>query len=112
MVTKAIELDLPLGEPAGVDLLSTALAPCSVEPEHGDRVAHLAAIPGVDHAAAERLARLFPSLAAVYAATEERLRDAVGPVAAARVRWFLDAPLSAAALPGRRVRHRSWHRAA
>lgn len=100
MIPKAIELDLPLGEPAGVEV------------ERGDRVAHLAAIPGVDISAAERLARLFPSLAAVYAAPEARLRDAVGPVAAARIRWFLDAPLSAAALPGRRVRHRTWHHAA
>ena len=100
MIPKAIELDLPLGEPAGVEV------------ERGHRIAHLAAIPGVDIGVAERLARLFPSLAAVYAAPEARLRDAVGPVAAARIRWFLDAPLSAAALPGRRIRHRAWHHAA
>ena len=100
MIPRAIELDLPLGEPA------------TAEVARGDRVAHLAAIPGVDGALAERLARVFPSLAAVYAASEQRLTEAAGPVAAARIRWFLDAPLSAAALPGRRARHRTWHHAA
>jgi hypothetical protein len=101
MIPRAIELDLPLGEPAADEVAAE------------DRVAHLGTIPGVDIAAAQRLGRLFPSLAAVYGASEERLRDAVGPVAAARIRWFLDAPLSTAALPGRRPRRtRSWHHAA
>lgn len=97
MVPRAIELDLPLGEPleavAGVD-----------------RAAHLLGIPGVDPVIGARLARAFPSLAAVYAAGEERLAAAVGPVAAARIRWFLDAPISRAAMPGRRPRaQRGWH---
>jgi ERCC4-type nuclease len=101
MIPRAIELDLPLGEPA------------TDEVARDDRVDHIRAIPGVDVAAAERLARVFPSLAAVYSASEERLAEAVGPVTAARMRWFLDAPLSAAALPGRRPRRvRTWHHAA
>ncbi|HET9051186.1 MAG TPA: hypothetical protein VFO60_05745 [Candidatus Dormibacteraeota bacterium] len=98
MIRSAIELDLPLGEPMR-------------ESDRGDdRLGHLAAIPGVDAATADRLVRTFPSLGAVYAAPEARLREAVGPVAAARLRWFLDAPLSAAALPGRR--RRTWTHAA
>lgn len=76
-----IELDLPLGEPDDGHL--------------GERrLAHLASIPGVDRTACARLARAFPTLAEVYAAPESRLRDVVGPVVAARVRWFLDAPLA------------------
>ena len=98
MIRSAIELDLPLGDP-------------KAEAEaRDDRVEHLATIPGIDAATAGRLVRMFPTLSAVYTAPEERLREAVGPVAAARLRWFLDAPLSAAALPGRRRRH--WNHAA
>ena len=103
MIPRAIELDLPLGDPPGAHPDAA---------DRGERVEHLRAIPGIDAAVAERLARLFPSLAAVYAASEERLREAVGPVAAARIRWFLDAPLCAAAFPGRRPRPRTWHHAA
>lgn len=57
------------------------------------RVDHLRAVSGVDDATLVRLGRSFPSLGAIYAATEAELAAAVGPVAAARIRWFLDAPL-------------------
>ena len=102
MIARAIELDLPLGD----------------QPSFEDAVAgrgrhhHLTAVPGVDEAAAARLARAFPTLGAVYAADLDRLTAVVGPVAAARIRWFLDAPLSEAALPGRRRRPRGWRTAA
>jgi hypothetical protein len=99
MVARAIELDLPLGDAVlGGDIAGA------------ERRTHLLAIPGIDAAAATLLARTFPSLAAVYAADEARLAAVVGPVAAARMRWFLDAPISAAALPGRRRRApQGWH---
>jgi len=75
-----IELDLPLGDP-----------------EEGElglrRHRHLTAMPGVDDAIAGRLERAFHTLAALYAAPEEKLATVVGPVVAARIRWFLDAPL-------------------
>jgi hypothetical protein len=35
----------------------------------------------------------FPSLRDIYAASEAELASVVGAVAAARIRWFLDAPL-------------------
>jgi len=57
------------------------------------RVEHLSSVNGVDAAILERLVRAFPSLTAIYSASEEELARAVGPVAAARIRWFLDAPL-------------------
>lgn len=57
------------------------------------RVDHLRAVTGIDEGALVRLGRSFPSLAAVYGAPEAELAAAVGPVAAARIRWFLDAPL-------------------
>ncbi|TMD07207.1 MAG: hypothetical protein E6J03_04365 [Chloroflexi bacterium] len=51
---------------------------------------------------------IFPTLGSVYAASEERLREVVGTVAAARIRWFLDAPLGLpTAPPARRPRWRS-----
>ena len=91
-----IELDLPLGEPDDGELGLR-------------RHRHLTSLPGVDEAAAARLERAFPSLAALYAAGQERLEQVVGPVAAARIRWFLDAPLRPAAM----VRPRpGWKRAA
>ena len=102
MIPRAIELDLPLGEAPEFprDVAGTG------------RHDHLRGVPGVDEATAARLARAFPTLAAVYAADQERLSAVVGPVAAARIRWFLDAPLSAAALPGRRGGRRSGWRSA
>lgn len=95
MVPRAIELDLPLG---GAAATPASAADGVAGPGHA---AHLIAVPGVDEQTAARLLRAFPSLAAVYAAERARLAEVVGPVAAARIRWFLDAPVSAAALPGR-----------
>jgi hypothetical protein len=46
----------------------------------------------------------------VYAASEERLREVVGTVAAARIRWFLDAPLGLPTAPP--ARGRRWRSAA
>ena len=54
---------------------------------------HLLTVAGIDSRAAQRLARAFPSLAAVYSASEAQLVRVVGPVVASRIRWFLDAPL-------------------
>jgi hypothetical protein len=85
MSPTATELELPLGD-AQVDGFVI------------DRLGHLTTVAGVDEAAAARLARSFPSLAAIYAAPESRLRAVVGPVAAARIRWFLDAPLRSTAV--------------
>jgi ERCC4-type nuclease len=100
MSTTSVELDLPLGDPEADHLASL-------------RQRHLLSLPDVDHVTASRLARAFPSLAAVYAAPEERLRALVGPVAAARIRWFLDAPLHSSAVPsGARRPRGSWRHAA
>ena len=60
------------------------------------RVRHLAAVDGLEPAAFVRLVRSFPSLRAIYSASEAELARLVGPVAAARIRWFLDAPLDTA----------------
>ena len=76
-----MELLLPLGESAPSDDLTTR------------RWRHLMTVAGIEPAAAQRLARAFPSLAAVYGAGEEDLVRVVGPVVASRMRWFLDAPL-------------------
>ena len=96
MVTLPIELDLPLGDPDDGELGLR-------------RHRHLTAMPGIDEPAAVRLERAFPTLAALYAATEARPAEVVGPVAAARLRWFLDAPLRPAALVRPQPR---WPRAA
>jgi ERCC4-type nuclease len=60
------------------------------------RLAHLDGVDGLDGRALVRLVRAFPSLRAVYTAPEPELARLVGPVAAARIRWFLDAPLDTA----------------
>lgn len=100
MSTSPVELDLPLGDPEVDELASL-------------RQRHLLSLPGVDHLTVARLSRAFPSLAAVYAAPEDRLRSLVGPVAAARIRWFLDAPLHSGAAPaGPRTRRSGWQNAA
>jgi len=100
MSTTTVELDLPLGDPEVDELASL-------------RQRHLLSLPGVDHLTVARLTRAFPSLAAVYTAPEERLRSVVGPVAAARIRWFLDAPLHSGAAPGAPRRGRGgWRNAA
>jgi ERCC4-type nuclease len=71
------------------------------------RRSHLMELPGVDEATATRLLGAFPTLGAVYAASEERLCEVVGTVAAARIRWFLDAPLGLPESAARRPRWRS-----
>src|ERR1700730_3173620 len=83
MPIRTIELQLPLdAEEAG------SLA--------RRRVNHLAAVAGLDPAAFVKWIRFFPSLRAIYGASEAELARLVGPVAAARIRWFLDAPLDKA----------------
>lgn len=81
MSTRPIELLLPLGDDAVAGDLTLR------------RWQHLLTVAGIDSRAAQRLARAFPSLAAVYAAPEASLVSVVGPVVASRIRWFLDAPL-------------------
>ena len=56
-------------------------------------------IVGDDGDALVRLAAAFPNLSAMYAASEEELGRVVGPIAAARIRWFLDAPLATSLAP-------------
>jgi ERCC4-type nuclease len=60
------------------------------------RLQHLGQVEGVDEEALVRLSRAFRSLRAVYAAPEAELARVVGDVSAARIRWFLDAPLDTA----------------
>ena len=84
-----LELLLPLDDGA-----SGALA--------RQRVDHLRGLAGIDDATLVRLGRAFPSLAAIYNASETQLAALIGPVAAARLRWFLDAPLDTRLLPALR----------
>lgn len=63
------------------------------------RVEHLRGLAGIDEGTLVRLGRAFPSLHAIYGASEEQLAAIVGSVAAARIRWFLDAPLDTRLLP-------------
>jgi hypothetical protein len=85
---RTIELELPLGDgPAGE--LATR------------RLSHVRQIVGNDGDALVRLAAAFPNLATMYASSEEELSRVVGPIAAARIRWFLDAPLAASQAPRR-----------
>lgn len=88
MVATPMELLLPLGETVARDELPAR------------RWHHLMTVSGVDARSAQRLARAFPSLAAVYRADEEQLVRVVGPVVASRIRWFLDAPLDTGISPG------------
>ncbi len=83
MRTQVFELQLPLDDGASGELARK-------------RLAHLRAISGVDENALLRLARAFPSLRSIYAARDEELERVVGTVAAARIRWFLDAPIDTA----------------
>ncbi|MFN2568366.1 MAG: hypothetical protein ABR564_02045 [Candidatus Dormibacteria bacterium] len=76
-----IELELPLGDSEAGDLARS-------------RLEHLAHVAGMDGQGVLRLSRAFPTLGSVYAASEIELAAVVGTVAAARIRWFLDAPLS------------------
>ncbi len=96
-----IEMDLPFD---GLDGTPTA----ADDEVRTRRRGHLMEMPGIDATVAARLLAAFPTLGAIYAATEERLSEVVGSVAAARIRWFLDAPLGLpAAPPVRRPRWRS-----
>ena len=79
------ELELPIG-----DAEAGGPAP--------QRLAHLGEIPGVGAAELLLLCRAFDSLADVYGASMDELSRAVGDVVAARIRWFLDAPLPAGAV--------------
>ncbi len=81
MKGESVELLLPLDELPPADELTAR------------RWHHLMAVAGVEAAAAQRLVRAFPSLAAVYRADDDELVRVVGPVVAARMRWFLEAPL-------------------
>jgi ERCC4-type nuclease len=83
MQRSAVEMELPLDDGSASELARR-------------RVEHLAHVSGVDRAALVRLARAYPSLAAIYSATEEQLSRIVGEASASRIRWFLDAPLSTA----------------
>lgn len=60
------------------------------------RVSHLSSLDGLEPGSLVKLIRSFPTLRAIYAAPEAELAKVVGPVAAARIRWFLDAPLDSA----------------
>jgi len=79
-------MELPLGDGPEGELASR-------------RLGHLRQIVGDDSDCLIRLAAGFPSLSAVYAAPAEELARVVGPVAAARIRWFLDAPLATSLAP-------------
>ena len=63
------------------------------------RIDHLRGLAGIDDGTLVRLGRAFASLSAIYAASEEQLAAIVGSVGAARMRWFLDAPLDTRLLP-------------
>jgi ERCC4-type nuclease len=98
MRTRPYELQLPLD-----DGTASALA--------RERLAHLRAVNGVDDDVLVCLARAFRSLGEIYTAPEPELARVVGAVVAARIRWFLDAPLdtrlasSAAAPSPLAIRH-------
>ena len=74
------ELQLPLDDGAAGELARS-------------RIDHLRGVSGVNAAMLVRLARAFPTLRAIYSASEAELARVAGPVAAARIRWFLDAPI-------------------
>ena len=80
MRATAWELELPLDQTAAGQLARR-------------RVEHLQGLGDLGPGAFVRLVRAFPNLRAVYAASEDELARVVGSVAAARIRWFLDAPL-------------------
>lgn len=81
MTIRAVELELPLGDGPAGELARR-------------RFDHLRQVSGIDGAVLVKLSRAFASLAAIYAASEADLARVVGPVPAARIRWFLDAPLA------------------
>lgn len=77
-----MELELPLGDGPSGELAWR-------------RVEHLRRIVGEDQGALLRLVAAYRSLGAIYSASEQELATVVGPIVAARMRWFLDAPLTA-----------------
>jgi hypothetical protein len=76
-----MELELPLGDGPTGELA-------------GRRLDHLAQVVGEEPGIVARLAAAFGSLGAIYAASEAELAEVVGPITAARTRWFLDAPVA------------------
>ncbi len=76
-----MELELPLGDGPTGELA-------------GRRLDHLVEVVGDDPDTVARLAAAFRTLGGIYAASEAELAEVVGPIAAARLRWFLDAPLA------------------
>lgn len=81
-----IEMELPLGDRPEGELARR-------------RIDHLRRMLGDDRAALLRLVTSFPNLRAIYAASDAELARVLGPIAAARVRWFLDAPLAGSVEP-------------
>lgn len=86
MSATTVELELPLG---GTEASSLAQR----------RLSHLAQAAELDPQLLLRLIRAFPSLRAIYSAGEADLAAVIGPVAAARLSWFLDAPLATGLAP-------------
>ncbi|MBV9100395.1 MAG: hypothetical protein JO198_05045 [Candidatus Dormibacteraeota bacterium] len=80
MTARPYELQLPLDDQGAGSLARR-------------RIDHLRLLGEVEPAALVQLARAFPNLRAIYAASDEELARVVGSVGAARIRWFLDAPL-------------------
>jgi len=97
MQARVFELELPLGEPAGE---SSELGQ--------QRLEQLRVALGSSEVP-EVLIRHFGTLRELYAAPLEQVQRLVGPVAGARLAWFLDAPLRPASLTGV---HRERRRAA
>lgn len=77
---RSLDLLLPLDDGAAGELAR-------------QRIDHLRGLAGISPGDLVRLGRAFPTLATIYAAPEAKLAGVIGPVAAARIRWFLDAPL-------------------
>jgi hypothetical protein len=86
MSTAVTELELPLGDRALGEMAWR-------------RLEHLRRIVGDDRATLLRLVAAYRTLGSIYAAPEAELARIVGPIAAARLRWFLDAPLAASVSP-------------
>ncbi len=78
---RVMEMELPLGDRPEGELARR-------------RIDQLRRMLGDDHDALVRLLASFPNLRAIYAASDADLTRVLGPIAAARVRWFLDAPLA------------------
>ena len=79
VISTPFELELPIS-----DTPATPLA--------RRRIDHVRALE-VSETELVRLVRAFPTLRALYTAPADELVRVVGPQTAARIRWFLDAPL-------------------